>query len=157
VSTNSERRQPWVDLLALVLSFLASIVTLWGAISTYVSQAQIPETSLWPLPGLVLVDWLHVGVSGFIAAFFSLRRRTVWWHRMTWLLTGAFIPLFILGALSIGPLVLIAFFLALISTFIITIRLRWKWLESIGYLLLGSIINLAILALTIIGAGPGLL
>jgi hypothetical protein len=145
-----------VDVLALVLSFLAAIVTFLGVISTYSSQAQLPEVPLWPLPGLVLIDWLLVGVTGFLAVFFSLRRRTVWWHRITWLLTGAFIPLFILGALSIGTLVLMAFFLALISTFIITIRLRWKWLESTGYLLLGSIINLAILALTIISAGPGL-
>ncbi len=142
-----------MDMLAVVLSFLAAIVTFLGAIITFTSQGLITGASLWPLPGLVLVDWLLIGVIGFGVTFFSLRRKTVGWLRMTWLLTGAFIPLIILGAFSIGLFVLVAFFLAVISTFIIAIRHRIKWLESFGFLMLGSIGNLVILALMIFGAG----
>jgi hypothetical protein len=138
-----------VDLLAMFLSFLAAIVSISGAIFTYLSQAQIPEATLWPMPGLVLVDWLLIGVISFVVVSISLRRKTVGWLRMTWLMTGAFIPLIILGALSIGLLVLIAFFFAVISTFIIAIRYRFKWLESFGLLILGSISNLLILILFI--------
>lgn len=155
MSTNGELRQSLVDILALVLSFLAAIVTFSGAIATYVSQAQISGEPLWPLPGLVLTDWLLVGVIGFVAAFFSLRRKTVEWLRMTWLMSGAFIPLIIVGALSIGPVVLIAFLLAIISTFIIAIRHGWRWLESLGFLMLGSIGNMVILVLIIVSAGSG--
>jgi hypothetical protein len=144
-----------VDLLAMFLSFLAAIVSISGAIFTYLSQAQIPEATLWPMPGLVLVDWLLIGVISFVVVSISLRRKTVGWLRMTWLMTGAFIPLIILGALSIGLLVLIAFFFAVISTFIIAIRYRFKWLESFGFLILGSISNLLILILFIERLGSG--
>jgi hypothetical protein len=155
MSTNNEHQRPWVATLALVLSFLAAVVTFFGAIVTYVSQAQVAQASLWPLPGLVLLDWLVIGVVSFISVFFSLRRKTVGWLRLTWLLTGAYIPLIILGAFSIGLLVMLAFFLAVISTFIIAIRHRSKWLESFGLLMLGSISNLVILALMIEYAGSG--
>lgn len=153
MSANTDRGRPWVDMLALVLSFTAAMVTFLGAILTFASQDRIAGASLWPLPGLVLVDWLLIGVIGFVVTFFSLRRKAVGWLRMTWLLTGAFIPLIILGAFSIGLFVLMAFFLAVISTFIIAIRQRIKWLESFGFLMLGSIGNLVILALMIFGAG----
>jgi hypothetical protein len=155
MSANTESRRNWVDLLAMFLSFLVAIVSLSGAIFTYLSQAQIPKATLWPMPGLVLVDWLLIGVISFVVVSISLRRKTVGWLRMTWLVTGAFIPLIILGALSIGLLVLIAFFFAVISTFIIAIRYRFKWLESFGFLILGSISNLLILILFIERLGSG--
>ena len=155
MSTNIESHRSWADMLALIFSFLAAIVSFWGAAITYLSQAQIPEASLWPLPGFVLVDWLILGIAGFVVVFFCLRRRAVIWLRMTWLLTGAFIPLIILGAFSIGLWVMIAFFLAMMSTFILAIRQKSKWLESFGFLMFGSIINLGLLALILVIANSG--
>jgi hypothetical protein len=154
MSANTESRRNWVDLLAMFLSFLVAIISLSGAIFTYLSQAQIPEATLWPMPGLVLVDWLLIGVISFVVVSISLRRKTVGWLRMTWLMAGAFIPLIILG-FSIGLIVMIAFFFEVISTFIIAIRYRFKWLESFGYLILGSISNLLILILFIERLGSG--
>jgi hypothetical protein len=154
MSTNSQGRRNWVDLLALLFSFLAAIVSITGAIFTYTTQAQIAGTTLWPLPGWVLIDWLITGFISFVVVSISLRKKTSAWLRMTWLLTGAFIPLIILGALSIGYLVLIAFFFAVISTFILAIRYRFKWLESFGILMFGSIGNLIILVF-IINLGSG--
>ncbi len=154
MSTNTESRWPWVDMLALLLSFLAAIVTFSGVVFTYVYQTQIAKAALWLLPGLMLIDWLFTGIAGFVAAFFCLRRKTIGWLRMTWLMTGAFIPLIILG-FSIGLWVLIAFLLAVMSTFITAIRQKSKWLESFGLLMLGSICNLGVLALIIISANSG--
>jgi hypothetical protein len=147
MSANSESQRSWMDVLALFFSFLAAIVSLSGAIFTYATQAQIPEATLWPLPGFLLVDWLFIGIISFVVVSISLRRKTVGWLRLTWLLTGAFIPLIILGVVSIGLMVLIAFFFAVISTSIIAIRYRFKWLESFGILMLGSISNLLLLIL----------
>jgi hypothetical protein len=155
MSSKGDGRRSWLDLLALILSFLAAIVTFWGAVFTYLSQAQIPEASLWPLPGWMLINWFFVAVFGFIVAFFCLRRKTVGWLRMTWFLTGAFIPLIILGAFSIGLWVFIAFFFTMLSTIFIAIRQKSKWLESFGFLMLGSIINLGILILIIVIANLG--
>jgi hypothetical protein len=155
MSTNSQGRRNWVDLLALFLSFLAAIVSVSGALFTFTMQTQIGGATLWPLPGLLLIDWLIIGVISFVVVSISLRKKTTTWLRMTWLSTGAVIPLIILGALSIGIFVLVAFFFAVISTFIIAIRQNSKWLESFGFLMLGSIGNLVILSLIIVYAGTG--
>ena len=138
-------KRSWADLLALLLAFIAAVVTFFGATLTYLSQVQIAAGPLWPLPGLVLVDWTLLGVIGFVTAFFSLRKKTTRWFQATWLITGTFIPLSILGAFSIGLLVMISFLLFVFSTVIIALRYREKWLENFGLLMLGSIGNLLIL------------
>ena len=146
MSTNGEIKRSWVDMLALVLAFFGAIVSCFGAVVTYLSQAQIPEASLWPLPGLILVDWLLIGSLSFVAVFFCLRRKSSTWRKLVWFMTGTFIPVIILGAFSIGLMALIAFFFVVISTFIIAIRQGSKWLESFGFLMLGSICNLGVIA-----------
>jgi hypothetical protein len=145
MNTEVRRKSPWPDLIALLLAFSAAIITFLGAMLTYLSQAQIASAPLWPLPGLVLVDWTLLGSIGFVTAFFSLRKKTAGWFRMTWIITGTFIPIAILGAFSIGMVVIISFLLFVFSTVIIALRYREKWLESFGLLMLGSLGNLAIL------------
>jgi hypothetical protein len=157
MSTNGEIKQSKVDLLALVLAFLGAIVSFLGVVAIYSSAAQVSGTPLWPLPGLVLVDWMLIGAISFIATFFCLRKRSAGWLKLIWFMTGTFIPVIILGAFTIGVLVLVAFFFMVISTFIIAIRQESKWLTSFGYLMLGSIINLGILAVILFLSSPGYL
>lgn len=71
------------------------------------------------------------------------------WLQAIWFITGTFIPLFILGALSIGVAVFIVFLLFLISTIILSVRQRVKWLASIGMLLLGGVGNFVLLLIII--------
>ncbi len=157
MSTNGEIKRSKVDLLAVLLAFLGAIISFLGVVVTYSSVAQVPDTPLWPLPGLVLVDWLLIGSISFIAAFFSLRRKSTGWLNLIWFMTGTFIPVIILGAFTIGLMVLIAFFFIVISTFIIAIKQESKWLTSFGYLMLGSIINLGVLAVILFLSSPGYL
>ena len=149
MNKNGDRGRSWLDFLALVLSFLGAIVSIGGALLTYSSQAQIPDAPLWPLPGFVLLDWVILGLMGFLATFLSFRQSSAKWMQVTWFITGAFIPLIVLGALSIGLFVLIAFLLFVISTIILAIRRRAKWLESFGILMLGAVCNLGILLIVI--------
>jgi hypothetical protein len=149
---NNDRRSSWLDFLALVLSFFGVIVSIVGAFITFSSQAQIAETRLWPLPGFVLLDWVILGLIGLLTAYICIQQSSAKWLRVTWFATGSLIPLIILGGFSIGPFVLIAFLLFVISTMILAIRNRAKWLESFGQLLLGAIVNLIVL-LTIIFLG----
>src|SRR4030042_2594271 len=144
-----QRQRSWLDLLAMVLAFFTAIISFLGALATYLTQAQIPEAPLWPLPGLVLVDWVLLGSIGFFAVFLCFRHTSVKWLLLAWFITGALIPLIILGAFSIGLAVLIAFFLFVISTIILTIRQKGKWINSFAWLLLGSICNLGILFIII--------
>jgi hypothetical protein len=128
---------------------LGAIVSIGGALLTYSSQAQIPDAPLWPLPGFVLLDWVILGLMGFQATFLSFRQSSAKWMQVTWFVTGTIIPLIVLGAFSIGSAVLIVFLLFVISTFILAIRRRPKWLECIGLLLLGAIFNLILLFIII--------
>ncbi|NJD58308.1 MAG: hypothetical protein C3F13_03015 [Anaerolineales bacterium] len=145
MNTDLRPKRPWPDLIALLLAFSAAVITFFGAVLTYLSQAQIGSAPLWPLPGLVLVDWTLLGTIGFVTAFSCLRMKTAGWFRTTWIITGTFIPIAILGAFSIGMVVMLTFLLFVFSTVIIAIRYQAKWLESFGMLMLGSIGNLAIL------------
>ncbi len=149
MSQEGRQRRSLADLLALLLAFTAAVITFLGALVTYLGQEKISVTPLWPLPGLVLAEWVLLGVVGFITAFFSLRKKNTGWFRATWVITGTFIPLIILGAFSIGPMVLLSFLILFFSTVVIAIRYRDKWLESFGLLMLGSIGNLLILMLII--------
>ena len=144
-----EQKRSWVELLALVLAFLGAMISFVGASFIYLSQAQVAETNLWPLPGLALLDWVLSGSLVVIAVFFSLTRASKRWRAATWLFTGALIPLIILGVFSIGPLVLLSFLLFVISTAILALRSRSNWLVSFGMLMLGSMGNLAILLVII--------
>lgn len=146
MSEGTEQKRSWVDLLALVIAFIGVTISFFWSISIYISQAETsPGISMWPLPGLALVDWVLMGTLGFIAVFFSLRKDSKRWRNATWIFTGAFIPLIILGLLSIGLMVFISFLFMLISTAILTWRARTSWLASFGLIMLGSIGNLAIM------------
>jgi hypothetical protein len=146
----------WLDFVPLVLAFFGALVSLWGASVTYLSQAQISGASLWPLPGLVLMDWAVFGLAGFITAYLCFRQVSAKWLHAAWFITGAFIPLIILGAFSIGSGVLIVFILFVVSTIILTIRQKGKLLASFGLLMLGSIYNLGVLFLMITLGNPSL-
>jgi hypothetical protein len=97
----------------------------------------------------VLLDWALIGVIGFLVTFLSIRMDTSKWLRAFWFCTGAFLPLIILGAFSIGPFALIVFLLFLISAILLLIRRGSKWLESVGFLIIGAICNLGLLLIII--------
>jgi hypothetical protein len=146
---NSDQHRNWLDLIALIMSFLGMIVSVIGALSILAYQAQISSTPVWPLPGYVLLDWAIVGLIGFLAAFVSFIQYAGKWLSLAWLITGTLIPLIVLGLISIGPFVLIAFIFFVTATINITIRKREKWLLNMGLLLLGAAVNAGILTLII--------
>ncbi len=92
------------DFIGLVVAFVGGILCVIGAIWTYVSQVQFGASPMWPLPGLVLLEWAILGIVGFAAAYITFGKNVVIWQQATWAISGAFIPLIVLGALSIGHL-----------------------------------------------------
>jgi hypothetical protein len=149
VIKKNERRSSWLDFSAMLLAFLGAIGSFLGVIFVFASQEQIPAASLWPLPGLVLIDWVLLGLIGFFAAYFSFRHGSAKWVPVAWFIAGTFIPLIILGAFSIGLAVLVVFLLFVVSTVIFAMRQRGNWLASFGLFMLGSICNLGVLLLMI--------
>lgn len=146
-----ERHIPRADFIGLAAAFIGALFSVGGAIAEYVSLALVIEGSggsIWPLR-VFLLDWALVGIIDFIAAYFVFRWSSINWQQATWAFTGALIPLIILGAFSIGPLVLIAFILFVVSNVLFAVSRKPKWLASIGALALGIIINLGFLLLVI--------
>jgi hypothetical protein len=149
MNENCERGRSWLDFIALSISFLGALVSIGGAVLILSDEASLAMTPVWPLPGFVLLDWAVLGFIVFLTAYLSFRQISAKWLQVSWFITGAFIPLIVLGALSIGLFVLIAFLLFVISTIILAIRRRAKWLESFGLLMLGAVCNLGILLIVI--------
>jgi len=150
-----EKQNQWVDTIAIVLALIGALASTAGAALIGLSQIQATGMSLWPLPGLVLLDWLILGIAGILGAFQTVRSADQKWLQAIWLVTGAFVPLIILGAFSIGPFVLITYVLYLISTLILAVRRHPKWLECFGSFLLGLSANLGILLIVIYLGQPG--
>lgn len=156
MNSQDSRGHMWLKLTTQVFSFLAMVISLGAASAIYSTEAQNSTTSLWPLPGLVLLDWALIGIIGFLSTYLVLRGAKGRWLRIAWIITGSFIPLIILGAFSIGFFVLIAFFLYVISIIILTVQRKSQWLLSFGLLMLGSIINLILLLIMITLGMPNL-
>jgi hypothetical protein len=150
-----ERSHARIIFIGVALAFVGAVISLVGAVSVYIGQAKIGNSPLWPLPGLVLLIWALLGVNGLVAAYLSTRQDTASWERGLWLISGAFIPIIILGALSIGPYVFITFLLLSISALILAFTRRTKWLVSLGWLVLGAVLDLGVLLLVIsLGGSP---
>jgi len=149
VDKSENQPSPWLNILALVLSFFGVLVCVLGALAIYSSEAQTPSATLWPLPGLILLLWAILGIVCFLLGLLTTRQGSLLFLQATWFVNGTFIPLIILGAFSIGPLVLVAFLLFVISTILLSIRQRPKWLNSFSLFLLGAVCNLVVLLLTI--------
>ena len=142
-------RSYWTDFLALAICFIGEIVSVGGAVYVLLSEMSITGEPVWPLPGLVLLDWALLGAAGFLIPFFSFKKQSGKWLQAFWFCTGGFLPLILLGAFSIAPLVLIALTSFLISTVLLSLRRKSKWLQSLGFLMLGAICNLGLLLLFI--------
>ena len=138
-------RYSWIDFVVLGLLFIGGAGSIAGAIAIYTEQTQFAGASLWPLPGMVLLLWAALGIFGFVAGLFTVQQVSIHWLQALIFITGMFIPLVILGAFSIGTLVLIAFLFFLVSTVIMALRMKAKFLKSFGLLMLGAILHLGLL------------
>ena len=109
----------------------------------WVSEFAIQGAEMWPLPGLVLVVWASLGAALF--AFVTISK--VHDSRLpgvAWAITGALIPYIVLGAFSIGPMVLVAFLFSLVASIIMTVQEQRELLDDLLMLVFGSLGNLVL-------------
>ncbi len=135
------------DFVGIALSIVEAVISIVVPVALYGDlKAGVGTASLWPLR-LMLVDWALLGVMSFIAAFLSFQLCSERWLNATWFFAGAFIPLIILGAIDIGPYALISFGLAMVSSLVLAMQQKSKWLVNFGLLMLGVVINLGVVYL----------
>lgn len=130
---------------ALVSAGLGLVICVLGAAIIAGSQAMPVEESIFPLPGLILIDWAVIGVLGFISGIVAFDPHYQRLGRAVWIVVGALLPLMVLGALSIGPLVLASMLCFLVSAILVAVNNRTGLLTNLGYLFVGVIVNLVII------------
>lgn len=144
----------WLEILATGLSAVGALVAIAGAMLVLSSQSAGAGDSIWPLPGFVMIDWAIFGVLGFLSAYLGSKPLPEYWAKATWFTAGALIPLMVLGALSIGPYVLISLVFLSASAVLVTIVKRLKGRDIFGALALGIVLNLGLLlGLIVLGRG----
>lgn len=135
----------WVEIIAIILSLCGVIIFIGGAISVANSQTSSFNAPIWPLPGLVLTYWAILGIVHLVFTILIAMDKPNIFLYGSWSITGAFIPLMILGALSIGSIVLMGFVLFLFSSILLSLRRKVKWLTSLGLFILGAVISAGVL------------
>ncbi|HLC03680.1 MAG TPA: hypothetical protein VJK02_11635 [Anaerolineales bacterium] len=83
-------------------------VCIGGAAAFWSLQASTSGGTLWPLPALALLDWGILGFAGFVSAQVGAATDHDRAWPGPWGIAGALLPLAFIGALSIGPLVLLS-------------------------------------------------
>jgi hypothetical protein len=127
------------------LVVFGALLCVGGAASFWQSQLSSPDASLWPLPALVLLEWMLLGVMGTIAAFGDQRAERSLWTTIRWAVCGALFGLLILGLFSIGPLVLFAALSFLGAAMLTDHRYQRRVNAPLGVLTAGTVGNVGLL------------
>lgn len=132
------------------------IVSCVGGVAVIVFQQ---PGSLWPLPGLILLEWMLLGLAGFLAVMMDngqplsadkpgiqegQSNRTSW-NMVTGTVTGALLALMVMGIFSIGPLVLVALRAFGGTALLAAVRKRYPMKFVLLAILVGAVVNSVLL------------
>ncbi len=134
-----------VRAISLSFAVLAAVFATGMAGLIFIEQADYPGSSIFPMPFLVLLEWAAFGIAGAVYLILAELRSEINQIRGSWGIIGAYIPLILLGAFSIGPYVLASAVLLLGPTLILTLRNRLPIIRHLAILGIGAIANLVLL------------
>jgi hypothetical protein len=138
-----------------ILAAIGAGICVGVAILFWLSQASLSGDSLWPLPALVLIETALLGLAGLVAVARDQDNHTLRWGTVTWAACGGLIALTVIGAWSIGTLLLWAVLAFALAGIFSDLRRDRKILSSLGVLAFGAIGNAILLLLLIIAARAG--
>jgi hypothetical protein len=144
----STKRKTILRLARWIFAALSAAIALGGGIGFAAQQASLasaPGESIWPLPGLVLLEWAAFGTVGFMGILLAENPHNLSWLSASWFVLGAFLPLVILGALSIGPFVFLSLVALLIAALLTSWQLKISLLPRLKFLLIGMVANFGLL------------
>jgi hypothetical protein len=129
-----------------ILAVLGALLCIAGAIGFWQhAQRSSPDASVWPLPALVLSEWLLLGIVGVIATVADRQSARSMCTTTRWIVCGALFGLAILGGFSIGPLVLLAALAFLGAAILTDHRYQRNAGVQVGLLTAGTLGNIGLL------------
>ena len=131
--------------ISLTSAVLSTILASGAAGMVFIQQAGIPGSPVFPLPFLVLLEWALLSIAGAIYVSLAELRADGRQLQGAWAIVGAYIPLILLSAASIGPIALVCAILLLAPTIFVTMRFGSPILRQLGILVIGAIVNLMML------------
>lgn len=102
--------------------------------------------SIWPLPGLALLEWGLLGIAGFVGVLLGKPATLT----LAWVADGALAALVILGAFSIGTMVLLALAFLTTAALLASVRRERNLFRDAGSFLLGTLANFTLFTLLIL-------
>jgi hypothetical protein len=108
------------------------------------------QSTLWPMPALALIEMALLGLIGLLAIAIDDGAHTLRWGIVTWAVIGSLIALMLVGAWTIGPLLLIAVLAFATAAILADTRRNRKILSDVGVLIIGAASNAVVLLLFII-------
>src|SRR4030042_1984916 len=90
-------------------------ISLAGALLVGAERLSFTGSTIWPLPGLVLLDWAGLGVAGLLGLLSEGNPKHPYNLNIIWFVIGAQMPLVVLGAFSIGAMVLLSLIAFLVA------------------------------------------
>ncbi len=102
------RAAEWVAAFAgVIICIVAALVITESQLETFDPRLS-PLEALWPMPALVLIDSVALGLIGFVSVALGNLAQVWIWNQLTWAVCGALVVLMIAGAFSIGRFVMLA-------------------------------------------------
>jgi hypothetical protein len=92
------------------LAGIGAVMCVSGAAITWLSEASSnsPNSSLWPLPALVLIEVAILGLAGFSGVVLDNRPQSSRWGRVMWISSGGLTALAIIGFFGVSLVVFLA-------------------------------------------------
>ena len=120
--------------------WLLSLIGALNCLGVAILFANEQPGSLWPAPGIYLVEIAILGIAGLIHESIELSGRPVNWSSVPWLIAGALLAFVILGGFSIGPFLIPATVAFGVSGVITD---RWQGRSIVNHIILSLLVMIA--------------
>ena len=103
----------------------------------------------WPFPALYLIEIVALGMAGFIGLISSFRGAARW-GSVPWGIAGALLAFVILGAWTIGLLLLPAMLAFLIAAAVADVGSNQRWIRHLGTFIIAGVSQASLMFVVIV-------
>ena len=128
-----------------VLAAVGASICVGAALVVWRSQSY----NVWPFPALYLIEIIALGTAGFVGLI-TRAEGVVRLDRVPWGVAGALLAFVILGAWTIGPLLLPAMLAFLIAAIVTDTRSNPRWIRHLGIFTIAGVSQASLMFVVIL-------